>query len=132
MFRYAVFVSVLIFSFFGCGRKAPPKVPKNYIFPPEAEKKIKPKRVGKSELAKGRGGYFIGNSGFAVLYWDFPVKVDRVELYKNGKLIATLEGTNTFADTTSKVREGTLYRIVGIKNGKPVAEVVIKIHQEEK
>ncbi len=129
MFRYAFFVSVLIFSFFGCGRKAPPKVPENYIFPPKGETKREHSKVEKNTAPKGVGGYFVGNSGFAVLYWDFPVKVDRVEIYKNGKLIATLEGTNTFADTTSKVKEGTLYRIVGIRNGKPVAEVVIKIHQ---
>jgi predicted small lipoprotein YifL len=130
MFRYLVLILPLI-TFLGCGRKAPPKVPQNYIFPPEVEKTTKSQQVGKTALPKGVGGFFIGDDGFAVLYWDFPFKVEKVQVYKNGKLIATLEETNTFTDTTSKVKEGTTYRIVGLKGGKPAAEVVIKIQRKE-
>ncbi len=105
----------------GCGKKAPPQPP------PERGKFYTANPSSPRQILLGRGGYFVGDDGYAVLYWTFPVKVDYSVILLEGKEIATTRGWNYLYPKPLERGKTYTFKVVGIKGDKPVVETVIKV-----
>ncbi|MEO2153060.1 MAG: hypothetical protein ABGX24_01405 [Aquificota bacterium] len=137
---YPLLVIGLVLS--SCGKKMPPVPPPTS---PESttmtlttaegnQSKISPSQeVLTSEslqsfknLPLGKGGYFIGDQGIVVLYWDFPQKVDYSVIYRGNKKVSTTEGFTYMEQEPLKGK--VVYTIVGYKDKKPIAVVYISVN----
>jgi len=113
------FVLFILFGLTACGHKKPPEP-----FPPP-QKNFK--HTGNTSTSlKGVGGYFIGDDGFVILYWDFPIKVDLFEVYKGSKLIGKVKDY-TFL-VKEPIKKSTVFKVVAYKDKKPVGEVLIRVN----
>ena len=112
----AIFIVLFILSLVGCGHK-------KAINPPPPPTNSNPPHL--VYLPQGEGGYFIGDDGYIILYWDFPVKVEISEIFLNRTLIGKTKA-NTFL-VKDKVRIPATFRVIGLKGDKKVAEVLIKV-----
>ncbi|NPB05644.1 MAG: hypothetical protein GXO08_04605 [Aquificae bacterium] len=102
-----------------CGKKKPPVPPSP---PPPEAGSLSVKSEG---LLKGNGGYFLGDGGYAVLYWSFPTKVDYSVVYEGQRPLATVWGYTFLVE--KRVEAPTEFRVVGFRGEKPVAEVAIRV-----
>ena len=121
MHRRLIFIVFLLFLI-SCGKKSAP------IPPPSLENVKMPALSSTNRVSiKGKGGFLIGDSGVAVLYWSFPVKVDYSIIFLGRKKIAVTKDWNYLYP--KPLEEGRVYpfKVVGVKNGKPIAEAVIKV-----
>ena len=107
----------------GCGKKAPPQPPP----PPPKAGSLSFNKSGATKPLLGRGGYFIGDGGYASLYWTFPTRVDYSVIFLNGKKIATTRGWNYLYPKALEKGKIYIFKVVGIKENKPVAETVVKV-----
>ena len=115
----------IVFFTSSCGKKAPPQ-------PPTAEPISQTTRKVSSILS-GKGGYLLSSNGVA-LYWSFPVAVDYSRILmcgspptdKNCKVVATKVVGYSFLYPVG-IKEKTVFRVLGIKGGKTVAEAVIEV-----
>ncbi len=112
---------VAVFFLVACGKKKPPEPPP----PPSPPKAASYPTSQRVVLPKGKGGYFVGDGGFPVLYWSFPSDADYTVVYLDGKPVARVEGYTYLYP--KKVKEKKVFRMVGYKNGKPVGEVFIGV-----
>jgi len=101
-----------------CGHKKPISPP-----PPPGGKNLT--HSIESSLLRGKGGYFVGDNGYIILYWDFPIKVELSKVYLNNTLLGKTDG-NTFL-VREKIKPPVTFKVVGIKENKPIAEVFIKV-----
>jgi len=113
------FVLLIFFGLTGCGHKKPPEP-----FPPP-QANFKP-NGNASTFTKGVGGYFIGDDGFVILYWDFPVKADLFEVYKGSQLVGKTANYNFLVK--EPVKKSTVFKVVAYKDKKPVGEVFIRVN----
>lgn len=119
-----VFIPFLLsLTLVGCGKKAPPQPPP----PPPKAGSLSPNGTGEQKPLPGRGGYFVGDGGYLSLYWSFPVKVDYSVILFDGKKIATTKGWNYLYPKPLERGKTYTFEVVGIKEGKPVAKVVITV-----
>jgi hypothetical protein len=108
------FIAIIL----SCGKKAPPEPPVLNT------NKEAPSGEGKAP-ARGSGGYLKTARGVA-LYWSFPIEVDYSEVYLGDK---PLGRTTDFSFIyTGKLEKKITFKVVGYKNGKPVAEVLIEVN----
>jgi len=102
-----------------CGHKKPISPPS----PPPVGKKLT--HSIESSLLQGKGGYFVGDDGYIILYWDFPIKVELSKVYLNNSLLGKTD-KNTFL-VRKEIKPPATFKVVGIRENKPVAEVFIKV-----
>ena len=108
----------LAILFVGCGHKKP-------ISPPSPPVGKKLTHTIEGSLLQGKGGYFVGDDGYIILYWDFPIKVELSKVYLNNTLLGKTD-ENTFL-VRKEIKPPATFRVVGIRENKPVAEVFIKV-----
>jgi len=111
---------VLLLLLTSCGRKTAP------IPPPEIMQKNTSSKVSKN-LIKGQGGYLIGDEGIAVIYWSFPNNVDYSSIYLNGKKLTDTKDFNYLYPYPLKKGKVYTFKVLGIKDKRPTAQVVIKV-----
>jgi len=118
--RLALWPLLGVIFVISCGKKAPPQPP-----PPPPVKATKASAI--TEPIKGIGGYFIGDEGIVTLYWDFPIRADRFEVYLFNKKVGAT-GENFFV-YPKPLKRGKIYifTVWAIRGEKPVGKVEIEV-----